>query len=243
VTIPAKVTFGLVPATDVSDARVALADLCAALADATGVSVQPHRAPSPEALASVREGVAAYHSALFVDERSPIHAVSSLKNVRAAWVSPTSAAGYLVPRIALARRGLDLRRVFTSETFYKSHHAAAAAVLEGHADVGATFAVFRAGDPHEPLVRAGFDGVGGGPRPRVIDVTGPVPADMVVCQTGVPYAVRARIARALRALADDPPMRGVIAKLFGADGFVDFEPAVLQSVKDIVSAGRQLAVA
>lgn len=275
VTIPAKVTFGLVPVTDASDARVAISDLCRALSEATGVSVLPHRAPSAEALASaiharrvhlawmsptlfvtsltlaevtplvqtVREGAAAYHSALFVEDQSPLRSLSSLKRVRAAWVSPTSAAGYLVPRIALARRGLDLRAVFASETFYKSHSAVAAAVLEGRADVGATFAVFRGGDPHEPLLRAGFDGISEVAKARVIDVAGPVPADMVVCQMGVPYAVRSRLARALRALGDDAAMKAVIGKLFGADGFVDFEPDALQSLRDIVEAGRQLAVA
>src|SRR5882757_860410 len=123
----------MVPQRDDDKTRVLLNDLCALLTKSVGVTVQPHRAPSPEALSnplhagrvhvawtgallllmreqmngivpvlsSVREGVALYHSAIFAPEGSPIRMLDQLKGKTIAWVAPSSASGYVVPRVSL----------------------------------------------------------------------------------------------------------------------------------------------
>src|SRR5688572_29126917 len=99
-----RIVFGMVPQRDDERTRLLLNDLCAYLSQQTAIPVVPHRAPSPEVLASalkagrvdvawvgallmllsehmtetvpmltsLREGVALYHSVLFVPAASPI---------------------------------------------------------------------------------------------------------------------------------------------------------------------------
>ena len=204
-------TFGCVPHTDDESTRARLTELCAWLTKHLGLLVKPHRAPSPEALASafasgrvdiawvspallvtssglanarplvcsVRQGLASYHTVLFVERASHMRSQSDLKGTRAAWVSPTSAAGYIVPRLSLAAHGLDPRELFAAETFHDSHGNVVRAVVERRADVGATYAVFENGDPTKALVRAGFLDVPGADA-RIIHVAGPIPSDPVV---------------------------------------------------------------
>ena len=128
---------------------------------------------------SVRQGLASYHTVLFVERGSTMRSQSDLKGARVAWVSPTSAAGYIVPRLSLAAHGLDPRDLFASETFHDSHGNVVRAVMERRAEVGATYAVFEGGDPTKPLVRAGFLDVPGADA-RILHAAGPIPSDPVV---------------------------------------------------------------
>lgn len=190
-------------------------------------------------VSSVREGVTAYHAALFVSEASPVRSVDQLSGARAAWVAPTSASGYLFSRVALLRRGLDPRRLFGRETFYDAHGAVARAVLERRADVGATFAVYERADPHRRLVRAGFLGVVPGRLARVIDVTGPIPSDVIVATRSTPGLARSAISIALRRIGDDPAALPALQVLFGVEGFQPFSAASLPALRALVDLGRE----
>src|SRR5262245_29421094 len=66
-------------------------------------------------LTAVREGVGFFHALLFVAEASPIASVEDLSGRSAAWVARTSASGYILPRLGLARRGFDVRAGFSRE--------------------------------------------------------------------------------------------------------------------------------
>lgn len=189
-------------------------------------------------VSSVRQGVTVYHAVLFVATGSRVQRIEDLSRARAAWVAPTSASGYLFSRLALARRGLDLATLFDVETFYDTHGRAAAAVLDGRADVGATFAVYEGGDPTRSLVRAGFSDVIPGLTARIIDVAGPIPADMIVTVPGVPLPVRSALTVALRRIGDDPTAREPLRALFGVDSFRPFSSASLRSLVDL---GAELA--
>jgi len=63
-----------------------------------------------------------------------------LEGTRAAWVDPWSAAGYRVPRLLLAKKGIDPRRVFSSQAFLGHYEGVLSALVHGAADVGASFA-------------------------------------------------------------------------------------------------------
>src|SRR4051812_31600549 len=56
-------------------------------------------------LAVERRGVTSYHSAIVVARASMLKRTSDLAGKRMAWVSPMSAAGYLVPRLYLVSKG------------------------------------------------------------------------------------------------------------------------------------------
>lgn len=189
-------------------------------------------------VSSVREGVATYHSCLFSDERSTIRGVSHLAGSRVAWVAPTSAAGYLVPRVELAERGLDPTRLFAHEAFLDSHGAVARAVYEGRADVGATFAVFEGGEATRPLVRAGFQSAAH--RAHIVLVGGPIPSDVIAATSQVIPEAREKLTSALEHLSNERATNLLVRSLFGADAFARFTGASRAALERMVEAGRRL---
>src|SRR5687768_4017326 len=64
--------------------------------------LSPRLATVVPLLSSVREGQAFFHSIVFAAQSSSVRTLNDLRGVRAAWVAPTSASGYLVPRLSLA---------------------------------------------------------------------------------------------------------------------------------------------
>jgi phosphonate transport system substrate-binding protein len=265
-----RLTFGLVPTRHDLGTRALLNDLCERLSAETGLSVSPHCAPSPSALASaiqagrvhvawsspmllvlareldsvvpllatVREGSAAFHAVLFAGDASPVRALEDLRGSRVAWVAPTSAAGYVVPRAGLAQRGLDPSTLFAEERFYDAHGEVARAVLEGRADVGATFAIFEGGDASHAIVQAGYLETFGAARARIVDVFGPVPADMIVAAKTVSFHVRARITSAFSRLAADTRDGSPIRALLGAEGFAPLGSSAIHDLYDLARAAR-----
>lgn len=190
-------------------------------------------------VSSVREGSTQFHAVLFVRRDSPIRSPTQLVGARAAWVAPTSASGYIVPRLALARYGLDPRTLFRSETFLDSHGAVSRAVLEHKADVGATYAVFENGDATKGEVRAGFDNI---PEleARILHAAGPIPSDLVVAARGVPIVTRAALVRAFEHVHERA--RGPIISLFGADSFTSYVQGSLDPLRAEVEAGVALGL-
>jgi phosphate/phosphite/phosphonate ABC transporter binding protein len=88
----------------------------------------------------VRDGDTTYSAALVVRDGSPLKKLSDLAGVRAGWVDPWSAAGYVVPRLELARAKIEPQSAFSSETFYGSHRAALIALGKSECDVVGTYA-------------------------------------------------------------------------------------------------------
>jgi phosphonate transport system substrate-binding protein len=197
----------------------------------TLLATSPSISSAVPLVSSVREGVASYHAVLFVPAESRIQHVGDLAGTHVAWVAETSASGYLFPRLSLERHGLDPHTLFASERFYQSYDAAARAVFDGAADVGAAFAVFEHGDPKATLLRSGFEKSANGRAVRVIDVSGPIPADVIVASRGVPSEMRAAAAAALRHLCEDAASRQFVRALFGVDRFELCGHGVLQSLR------------
>ncbi|PKN49320.1 MAG: hypothetical protein CVU63_02470 [Deltaproteobacteria bacterium HGW-Deltaproteobacteria-20] len=79
-------------------------------------------------IAMVRQRETAYHAVLFTLQDSPIRSLADLQKVRAAWVSPDSASGYLVPLASLRARGVSLSKAFADQIFVGTHEAVARAV-------------------------------------------------------------------------------------------------------------------
>jgi phosphonate transport system substrate-binding protein len=189
---------------------------------------------------ALRQGVALYHAVLFVDEMSPYRSPSHLKGARAAWVAKSSAAGYIVPRLALASYGFDPRTLFSSEAFYDSHGNVARAVLDGLADVGATYAVFENGDPSQRMVRAGFDDVSSIKSARVLHAAGPIPSDPIVVGPRVSAAARIAIINAFVELRNAPG--DAIKHVIGADAFERIHPRALDALREEIRNGRELGL-
>ncbi len=162
----------------------------------------------------IRGGTSSFSSVLFARPGSPIKTTSDLHKARVAWVDRESAAGYLVIRAVLRARDVDLDQAFGEELFLGSHDAVARAVLDGAADVGATFA--NADATLSQIHSAGW----GSSAVHVIAWGGPIPNDVVGASIRVPVP---RIRAVQSALCDTSrtDLRAASVKLFGADGFIE----------------------
>ncbi len=96
-----------------------------------------------------RNGTTAYRSVL-IARKGQGSSLSRLAGLRAAWVDPLSAGGYLLAVALLRARGIDVDATFSAQTFTGSHRGAIEAVLHGTADIGAV----SARQPDEPSIGA-----------------------------------------------------------------------------------------
>jgi phosphonate transport system substrate-binding protein len=159
----------------------------------------------------VRAGESSYRATLFTRAYGDLRDIDDLVGARAAWVDPQSAAGHLIICAYLKAEGLDLGRAFGENLFVGSHDAVAAAVREGRADVGATYAYF---DEAGGIKRAGW----GSDEVHVIAQVGPIPNDIVAARHGLSSVVLERVQRAL-VEGKSPELREAARVLLAAEGF------------------------
>jgi phosphate/phosphite/phosphonate ABC transporter binding protein len=174
-----------------------------------------------EGLASIdlcctRGGQVGYHSVLFTRHASPIEKLADLKGCRAAWVDEHSAAGYVLVREKIAESGLDPDELFGKETFVGTHGKVARAVIEGDADVGATYVLL---DPAtERPLSAGWLEAGAGINGAYVLLTaGPIPSDAIVFSTSLPSDVKSALVKQVGALPKS--VLHAVGRLLHADGF------------------------
>ncbi len=191
-------------------------------------------------LACVRDGKASFHSIVFARGDAPFERLADLREARAAWVAPTSASGYLVARLTLARRGVSLDDVLADELFFDSHGAVTRAVLDGEADIGATFAHYADVDGTLELTSAGFSEDADATELRILAVSGPIPADMVVAHPRVPIRERIAFAAALSRLANCPIGSVPIRRVMGAEAFHAVGHAALLELEALMQESHAL---
>jgi phosphate/phosphite/phosphonate ABC transporter binding protein len=181
----------------------------------------------------VRAGLASYHACLFVREGASIERLADLREVRAAWVDRSSAAGYVFPRLMLAASGIDPTLAFSQELFLQSHAEVVRAVLAGTADVGATFATMR---PDGTIVRGGWtdpDGTNAKPI-RVLSTFGPIPNDAMAIRSDLPAALAGALARATTAVSSTAALRPALRHLFGADALAPVNERAFDELRVLV---------
>jgi phosphonate transport system substrate-binding protein len=206
----------LLEAMDVGHVDVAwLPPILAATAMIRGLAV-PFALP-------VRGGVTSYSTALFTREGSRLRGVEDLAGVRAAWVDRQSASGYLLIRARLRELGVDLERAVSADRFTGSHEEVAQAVLDGSADVGASYVHLDPADDR-PLRAAWGDA-----RVRVLAHAGPIPADVIARSRRLDDRAQRRIEHAL-VTGQSPRLRDASRVLLGADGFALTRPGHLDAV-------------
>jgi phosphonate transport system substrate-binding protein len=160
----------------------------------------------------IRNGESTYRAALFTRSDSRQRAIEDLEGLRAAWVDPQSAAGYLIIRAHLEKQGVDLGRAFRENRFYGSHAGVSHAVRDGLADVGATFVYL---DEGQRPKRAGW----GMLDMRVIAHAGPIPNDMVAARAGL-SSLLVRLIQSALIDVHNAQLREAARVLLAAEGFV-----------------------
>lgn len=183
-------------------------------------------------LCSRRAGKADYSCALFVRKASGIESLADLKGKRAAWVAKESSAGYVVPRLKLLAEGLDPDTLFVEQTMRRTHEAVVRVVMNGEADVGATFASFTAGTT-TPVSSGWLDAGYKNDDIRILAVAGPIPADVIAISTKLEEKQANEITVAMRDLGD--PIR----KLLNADAFDMPEKSHFDELRRLVESAKQ----
>ncbi|HJL15253.1 MAG TPA: phosphate/phosphite/phosphonate ABC transporter substrate-binding protein [Sandaracinaceae bacterium LLY-WYZ-13_1] len=195
-------------------------------------AIDPRLSEAVPLVRSVRGGATRYHAVVVARRDGRLRAPGDVRDVRAAWVAPTSAGGHLFGRRALEAHGVDLATAFASEVFLGSQRAVVEAVRDGRADVGATFAVFQGGDPRRPLERAGFDV--SGDELRVLCASEAIPSDVVLASPALLNTVRVEPVEALTHLHEDPNAAAALRQVLGADRFEPCAPDELERLRDLL---------
>jgi ABC-type phosphate/phosphonate transport system substrate-binding protein len=146
-------------------------------------------------------------------EESSLHALADLNGSRAGWVDPWSAAGYVVPRIELARAGIDPARTFKTETFYGTHSDALLALARGDCDVAGTYAQTGEGKTAPAGAWSALEDV----RIRVIATFGSIPSDVIAARRNLAPAHYERALEAFRHAFADEAARPLVRAVFGGD--------------------------
>lgn len=166
-----------------------------------------------------RAAIARYESVLLVRRRSAMRELEDLRDTRVGWVDRWSAAGYVLPRIALFARGVDPRGLFAEERFYGSHDSAVRALLAERADAIATFA--RA-DELGKFSQGGWSDVEGATDlVRVLVAFGSIPADVTAAHVSLADDRVEKVRAAMIAAADDPEATKLVRSVFGVERFAD----------------------
>ena len=166
-----------------------------------------------------RGGSSSFRSALVVRDDSAIRGLADLAGKRAAWVDRDSASGFVVPRIELAKAGLDVRGALGRERFFHSHEAVVRAVVGGLADFGATYAGVA---PDGTIARGPWTETAA--RVRVIAVLGAIPGDVVAARSDSGLPSRERLRDALLRVSSGRKSKLLAHGAFGVDEFQAFEP-------------------
>jgi phosphonate transport system substrate-binding protein len=164
-----------------------------------------------------RGGGDALVSVLLARAGSSLATLEDLRGKRVAWVDPLSATGYVVPRMRLAASGRPPAGFFAKETFFGSHRAVVRAVLDGVADVGATYAGLEDGR----LARGAWTDLGAiADDLAMVETFGRVPSDVIAVHSRVPEPVAQALAEAFEATREDPAALEAVRLTFGAVALV-----------------------
>lgn len=251
---PSRLTFGLVASGEAESRIAAIDDMLAALSEQLGATVERRDAPTYKALAVdvragsvdlawlppiafirladevsplgsfVRGGQTSFTAALVVRADARIHDVESLRGLRAGWVDPWSAAGFVLPRVKLALLGVDPRGLFRTEHFFGSHHQALRALVDGACDVVGTYA---RSDQDGNVTEGAWKEVDA--DVRVLATFGPAPPDVLALRRGA-ERWRVPFVAALRALAGEAS-RARLEKVFGSSEFREGLAAGYESLR------------
>jgi len=177
----------------------------------------------------IRDGESSYRAALFCRHEAPYQKVEDLREVGAAWVDPHSAAGHLIIRAHLEREGFDLTELFGRDLFVGAHAAVADAVVQGRAEVGATYAYFEG----ERVRRAGW----GSASVRVLSHAGPIPNDIIAARQGLSSSL-VRLVQSALVDVHNQQLRNAARALLNADGFEVPNEAHLAPLRALISGLR-----
>jgi phosphate/phosphite/phosphonate ABC transporter binding protein len=167
----------------------------------------------------LREGATAYAAAIVVrEDSSSLKTLADLKGagLRAGWVDPWSAAGYVVPRIELARAKIDPHGAFKSETFHGSHKDALEALAKEECDVVGTYARLP-NDGETTAVVGAWSDREDHLKVRVLATSSAIPPDVIAVRRNLAPREHEQVMRAFREACADEKAKALVRAVFGGD--------------------------
>lgn len=189
-------------------------------------------------LSAIRNERVDYCSALFVDATTTFDVLLELEGKTVAWVDPTSASGYLCPRLQLLAHGIEPERFFGEELFVSSHAEVVRTVFSGRAQLGATYAE-RPASFDAPIKRAGFIDVAPDREARVLEWTPAIPNDVIAGHGLISSAEHRIVSNAILTLAERDDGRRLLYNAFHAQNFMTTPKDALAPLRDLVRRARE----
>ena len=191
-------------------------------------------------LKAVRHGRPSYYSAVLVRSDSGLKKLEDLKGHSMAWVETASATGYLVPRAALAKKGLDADTFLGKQSFLGTHEDVVRAVLEKRADAGSTWT----NDPEGKVSswQLYLRKPGEASQLEMIFVSEPIPGDAFATTEHLWATRRAevdKLTQAMRRMGEGLDGQQILRDLYGIDQMV---PAVHQDFESIRAAAKAIGL-
>ncbi len=163
-----------------------------------------------------RQSRSTYRSVLVVRSDSAFASPTDLRGTRAAWADRHSASGFVVPRVALARLGIDPRTAFVEQRLCRSHESVIRSVKMGRTDFGATYAGV---DIDGAITRGAWLP---GNELRVVALLDEIPGDVVVARSGLAPELQKRVRTTLLGISRDRRSKLLASDAFGVDEFHPF---------------------
>jgi phosphonate transport system substrate-binding protein len=217
-----EVVARVLPSTEALAAALASGQVDLAWLTPTAVVAASGKGAVKPLLKAVRHGMPFYRGVLFTKAARKVDGgVKGLAGANIAWVAADSSAGYLFPRALLVQAGLKPAKFFKSETFAGDHFAVCKAVVDGKADVGATFADDRPGAAMQVDGCAQALGAAAAKELKVVAESAPIPNDAIVARPGFDDAELARVVKTFNELGADADGKQLLSGVFNAEGFAD----------------------
>ncbi|MBI5549312.1 MAG: phosphate/phosphite/phosphonate ABC transporter substrate-binding protein [Deltaproteobacteria bacterium] len=169
----------------------------------------------------MRAGQATYRSVLFTGPAGTVRSLEDLKKareLRAAWVDPSSATGYIFAKALLLQNDIDPAGIFKDQLFLQSHDAVCKAIAEGRADVGASYSTDPASAPVKSISGCNTLGAQAG-KLQIVAATEAIPNDVLAVREAFPAEAKAALLAAAQELERTEEGKKTLATAFHGEGF------------------------
>jgi phosphonate transport system substrate-binding protein len=166
------------------------------------------------------EGDTGYYSALFVRSDSPVKSLADMRGRTLGYVDYNSTSGYLYPRAALRKQGVEPDAFFGRTSFAGGQTQAVMALANGQfegAILQASGGTPETGFTRGPLRTMARQGLVDLDDFRIVWTAGPIPSEAFIARTDRPQALIDLVRGAMAALPyDEPELWPEIDQLDGA---------------------------
>jgi phosphonate transport system substrate-binding protein len=175
-----------------------------------------------------------FYKGQFIASDPNVKQLTDLKGKSFCFVDPTSASGYIIPRIQLKAAGVDPDKDFKATTNAGSHPNVAIAVYKGDCDAGITFIDVMT-DAAANL-KATYPDITD--KVHAFADTVKIPNDGVQYVKTLDPAVQKFITSALMAMSKDPGGKATLASLYSLNAFQEIDASFYNDFANLVkSAG------